>query len=268
RACNTIGCAAPVAGATGTTVLLIPGAPGAVSVPTTSTTGSYTIGWTAGSGSISSYEVYESTSSSFASQTSVYTGTGTSAPISGRGDGTYYYRARACNASGCSGYTAGANGIVVTVPPGTPATISAPTSSATGAYTVSWTAGTGTITSFEVYESTSSTFTTQTSVYTGTGTSTPVSGKGNGTYYYRVRACNAIGCSGYRATTGTAVLLPPGAPGAVNVPTSSTTGSYTISWTAGSGTITSYELYESTSSSFATQTSVYTGTGTSTPISG
>src|SRR6185436_6858255 len=185
RACNTIGCAAPVAGATGTTVLLIPGAPGAVSVPTTSTTGSYTIGWTAGSGSISSYEVYESTSSSFASQTSVYTGTGTSTPISGRGDGTYYYRARACNASGCSGYTAGATGIVVLAPPGAPASVTAPTSSTTGAYSVSWTAGTGTITSFEAYESTSATFTTQTSIYTGTGTTTPLTGRTNGTYYYR-----------------------------------------------------------------------------------
>ena len=52
-----------------------------------------------------------------------------------------------------------------------------------------------------------------------------------------------------QVTSGT----PAGVPATITVPSSSTSGSYTISWGAASGTVTAYQLYESTNSSFSGQ---------------
>lgn len=61
----------------------------------------------------------------------------------------------------------------------------------------------------------------------------------------------------------------PNQPASLTVPSSSTSGSYVISWTAPtSGTVDVYELYESTSSSFSSQTRIYSGTGLSKTVSG
>jgi len=73
-------------------------------------------------------------------------------------------------------------------PPGPAASISVPTNSTTGSYNISWTAGTGTITRYDLYEATASNFSGETVIYSGTGTSKAISGKANGAYYYRVRA--------------------------------------------------------------------------------
>lgn len=94
--------------------------------------------------------------------------------------------------------------------PSVPPSITVPSTS-TGSYTISWVASTsGIVTAYELYESTSSSFSPQSLVYSGTGTSFPAS-KPNGTYYYRVRACNASLCSGYRAgSNAVTVTVPPG----------------------------------------------------------
>jgi YD repeat-containing protein len=80
------------------TRLIAPGAPASISVPPNSTTGSYTISWGTASGTVTGYELYEATNSSFSGQTVAYSGTALSVPLSGRGNGTYYYRVRACDA--------------------------------------------------------------------------------------------------------------------------------------------------------------------------
>jgi YD repeat-containing protein len=95
-----------------------PSTPPWITVPSTST-GSYTISWGAStSGIVTAYELYESTSAAFAAQSLAYNGTGTSLPVSSKPNGTYYYRARACNAATCSGYIAGANPVTVQIPSG------------------------------------------------------------------------------------------------------------------------------------------------------
>lgn len=96
--------------------ITVPGVPSSISVPSSSSTGSFTVSWGAASGTVSSYELYEATNSSFSGQVLAYSGAGTSHAVSGKGPGTYYYRVRACNGSGCSAYRAGANGTTVTSP--------------------------------------------------------------------------------------------------------------------------------------------------------
>lgn len=98
----------------------LPGVPSSITVPSGSTSGSYTISWGAAAGAVTSYQLYEATSTSFSGQQLVHAGTGRSAAISGRGNGTYYYRVRACFDTECSAYRTGSNGVTVTLaaPPG------------------------------------------------------------------------------------------------------------------------------------------------------
>ncbi|MGH7447564.1 MAG: fibronectin type III domain-containing protein, partial [Longimicrobiales bacterium] len=241
-----------------------------ISVPGSSITGSYTISWGASTGTVTAYELYQATNASFSGQTRVYSGTGTSTALSGRGNGVYYYRVRACSTSAaCSGYRTGANAVTVTRPPGAPASISVPAGSISGSYTISWGTSTGNVTAYQLYEATNSSFTGAVLAYSGTGTSRAISGKGNGTYYYRVRACNTTAaCSAYRTgANATSVTLPPSVPGAASVlSVYNNTGSYTISWGASSGNVTAYELLENVL--YGSETLLYSGTAISTSVSG
>jgi YD repeat-containing protein len=88
-------------------------------VPQTSTTGNYSLSWSGG-GTVASYELYESTSSSFSTQTRVYQGSGTNVSISGHGAGSFYYRVRGCTGSACTTYRNGNNHIVVSLAPPAP----------------------------------------------------------------------------------------------------------------------------------------------------
>src|SRR5688572_2789291 len=241
-----------------------PGIPASITVPTSSTTGSYTVNWAEASGTVTAYELYEATNAGFSGQVLVHSDAAPSKAISGKGNGSYYYRVRACNGSACGGYRTGGNPTVVTLPPGVPASISVPSGSTTGAYAIGWGTSLGNVTAYQLYEATNSGFTGQVQVYSGTGTSKAISGKGNGSYYYRVRACNGSVCGGYR-TGGNpvSVTLPPGIPASISVPTSSSTGVYTINWGTSLGNVTAYQLYEATNSSFTGQVQVYSGTATS-----
>lgn len=238
-----------------------PGVPASITVPATSTSGNYTVTWTAATGTVTAYELYEATNPGFSGESLVHSGSALSKAISGKGSGTYYYRVRACNASACGGYRTGSNPTTVT-PPGIPASISVPSSSSTGAYTISWGTATGTVTAYQLYEATTSGFSGQVQVYSGTGTSRAISGKSNGSYYYRVRACNGSLCGGYRTGANPTVvtLAPPAAPASITGPSMNTTGNFSISWASSAGA-SRYELWESVFSGPFSK--VYDGANTS-----
>ncbi len=172
-----------------------PGIPASITVPSSSSTGSYTISWGAASGTITAYGLFEATNSGFTGETLAYSGTALSKAISGKGNGTYYYRVRACYASMCSAYRTGANPTVVSLGvPAAPATISGPLMNTTGNYSISWSSSTG-ATRYELWESVFGGAFSK--VYDGTATFKSFSNKPNGEYEYGAKACNAAGCSGY-----------------------------------------------------------------------
>ena len=96
-----------------TVPLPIPPEPGPISGDAASSTGSYTLNWRSSTGA-TSYELQEQLNGG--SWSSAYTGTSTSHTLSGQTDGTYGYRVKACNASGCSDWTA-TKTVTVTLPP-------------------------------------------------------------------------------------------------------------------------------------------------------
>ena len=118
-------------------------------------------------------------------------------------------------------------------------TLSVPASNANGSYTVSWST-TGGSTSYTLQEQVNGGG--WSTAYTGGSTSMALTGKGDGSYGYRVEACNVAGCGGWSATATVSVLLLPSAPASLSVPASSS-GSVAVSWPAAS-TATSYTLQQ------------------------
>lgn len=158
---------------------------------------------------------------------------------------THSYRVRASNGAGYSGYSNIATATTQTAPqapaaPGQPS-VSEPTSSS---LRVTWNA-VGGATSYRLLAANTSAG-PYAEVATGTYTTvvdTPLDG--GTTYYYRVRACNAAGCSGDSPTASG--LTRPEVPSAPTV-SDATTTTQRISWSSVEGA-TSYRVYRASSSS-------------------
>lgn len=210
-----------------------------LSVPAASYTGSATVSWTASS-PVTSYTLQQS-SNGGSTWATVYSGTATSAALTGLADGSYTYHVQACNDTAgnsvCTAWEAG-SALVVTLPPTSAPGLSVPASSTNGSYTVSW-SGVATATSYTLQESVNGGG--WSTVQSNGNGSWSTSGRGNGSYGYRVQACNVGGCGPWSGTGTTTVLLPPASAPALTVPGSSATGSYTVSW-GGVATATSYTL--------------------------
>jgi uncharacterized protein (UPF0333 family) len=245
-----------------------PARPGSISYPSSNTTGSFTVSW-AGVTEATSYVLERSTSSTFSLASQVYTGSATSFTQTSLGSGTYYYRVRTVNSCGTSSWRTGPE-ITVTIcdAPSRPGSISYPTTNETGSFTVSWAAASG-ANSYVLERSISSTFSLASQVYTGSATSFTQTSLGSGTYYYRVRAVNSCGTSSWRTGPEITVTIcdAPSTPGSISYPSSNSTGSFTVNWSAANGA-TSYVLERSTSSTFSPTTQVYSGSATSFSQSG
>jgi len=235
-ACNTSGCSAYNT-SSAVTVTIPPSSAPTLSVPAgTNVTGSYSVSWTAISGA-TSYTLQEQLNGG--SWSASYSGSLTSQGYSGKGNGTYGYQVQACNAGGCSGWSA-TQSITVFLPPPAPASITAPATSS-GSLTVSW-AGASTATSYTLQHQKDGS--AWSSLYSGSATSEVVTETATGSYAYRVAACNTSGCSAYNTSSAVTVTIPPSSAPTLSVPAgTNVTGSYSVSWTAISGA-TSYTLQE------------------------
>ena len=97
------------------------GAPASITVPSSDVDGDYTVSWDASSTSGVTYELEEATDATFATDLrTAYSGSGTSASITGRGDGvTCYYRVKATRSGYIdSSWQTGENGCYVGFHPG------------------------------------------------------------------------------------------------------------------------------------------------------
>lgn len=153
--------------------------------------------------------------------------------------GSYSYRISACNAAGCGPQSA----VVITQviqPPASAPVLSVPFQSLDGTYPISW-SSVGSATSYRLEENANSNGWTQ--ILESESVTTTLVGKGYGGYSYRVRACNAAGCSPYSSAAAITVILIPTQAPTLTMPSASNNGSYTISWTA-LGCVIEYRLEE------------------------
>ena len=262
-------------------------APVATSAPTATlvTPNSLTLNWTAPTtgGAIASYTVQSATNTGFTSglvTTALISNTATSYNVTGLAPSTtYYFRVIAVNATSTATSSALTQATAIAVP-GVTGTPTATAITATG-LTLNWSAPTtgGTVANYTVQYATNSSFTGATSSAAVTSTTYNVSGLTAGTtYWFRVVANNAsasTNSSSVSATTMTAVAqaaalatLP--APATVTGLSGVTTDrviSAGMNWSAVSGA-TSYNVRYSTSSTFATSTTVTATSGSQIAFTG
>jgi hypothetical protein len=240
-----------------TTYGVLPTMPATLTVPASSNNGSATLSWSAAT--LATRYVVQQSSNGGGSWTGVYNSAGTSAAVASLADGSYVFQVQACNTYGCSAWQAGGATLVVTHLPTTAPTVSVPANSSNGSYTVSWSGVAGQV-SYTLQEQVNGGG--WSTVQTNGMTSWSTSGRSNGTYGYRVQACNVGGCGPWSATGTTTVLLPPPSPASISVPATSS-ASIAISWAA-SATATTYGLDQSVNGGGWAQ--VYANSATSTSL--
>ena len=198
--------------------------------------------WNAVSGA-TSYRVFRSESRG-TGYSLLGTTTATSYTNTGAAVGkTYYYRVKAVNSVGTSGYSNIVSGKAKTAAPAAPSVTAG--NSSTGKPQLTWKAVSGAV-KYEVYRSTR-----QNSGYSLLGTTTSTSYVNTGastgtTYYYRVKAVNRNGmASGYsNIVSCKAKAAAPAAPSVTAG--NSSTGKPRLTWKAVSGAV-SYRIYRSES---------------------
>jgi hypothetical protein len=239
QSCNASGCGSASNPVTVTVNHIA--APSLSASSVNSTSGTFSLNWNTVTNA-TSYKLYQG-------GTLVYNSTGTSWSSNNLPNGTYTYKVYGCNGSTCGFVSNQVTVTVLHIPPAPTLSASASTST-NGSFSLSWNT-TAAASSYNLYQN-------GTSVYDSTGTSWSASGLGNGSYTYTVDACNASGCSASNAVTVTVVLMPTSS--TLSGPQSSTTGTFTLSWTAESHS-TRYQLNQSLNGGSAT--AVYNSTGLS-----
>ena len=251
-------------------VLRPPGVPASITSPSTDNNGIFTVSWGTASGTITKYELYQQKNAG--DWTLKHSGTARSKAISGLSDGSYIYRVRACETknsfTACSAYrTAGAT--TVANKPGTPASITTPSTDNNGAFTVSWGTASGSVDKYQLYKQTNGG--SWVSVYNGTSKSKAISGLADSSYKFRVRACNTYStytaCGSYRTSGTTTVANKPGTPASIATPSMDANGAFTVTWGASSGNVDKYQLYQQENGG-SWGGNIYSGTSRSKSVSG
>ena len=248
RACNAGGCSAYSSMASASTPTAAPSVPGTLTA-TPASASQINLSWTASTGTVDSYGIRRrSGPGMYSDLTSVSGATLTYSDMGLSASTQYEYQVRACNTGGCSQYgsPASATTLALPAPPAAPTGLT-PTVVSSSQIDLSWTASAGTVDSYKVERSTTSGsgFTEIASVSGTTYQSTALTAATQ--YYYRVRACNAGGCSAYTSeASATTQAAPPAVP---SVP-----GSFTatagpllslridLAWAASTGTVVDYKI--------------------------
>jgi len=209
-----------------------------------------------------SYTLEEDDNMSFSSPITVYNGSSSQASITGRDDGTWYYRAAAVrtNAALISEWSS-----VSSVKVG----LSAPTidpinNAGSDTYTVTWSAVDGAL-AYRLQESESEDFADATTHDVGAHISYTVVGQDGGIWYYRVQATTSVIDSNWSAIQSVRVVPPP--PQLYSIVAGSDPDAYTLTWSTSTGA-TAYRLLESTNVAFTDVITRYIGAGISYTMTG
>jgi hypothetical protein len=167
----------------------------------------YTVSWSAVSGA-SSYTLEEDDNPAFSSPETVYSDSGTSTDITDQGLGEYYYRVKASNIAGDSDWSNSEAVTVTVIPPAAPVLDPISNPDGDGNYTVSWSTVSG-ATSYTLEEDDNPAFSSPEPRCSGPDTSCPITNQEPGEYYYRVKASNIAGDSGWSNSVSVTVTQPP-----------------------------------------------------------
>jgi hypothetical protein len=258
-------------------------------VPGVSSSGTFTITWGLAAGNATDYELDEDTNANFTSPVQLYQGPNQTFTVTGRPDGTYYYRVRGINTTyNTTGtylicdHPHVVDSTLASVPPApqAPGSVTVPTNSSSGLIPVSWPAVSG-VNGYDLWASQQD-IRSLAPPYWGpfgsiaaglTQTSYTHTGIDWNEYRFRVRTFIPVASytlySPWSVNSGNCLvrIFTPSPPAFLNVPATSTTGSYTLTWGTGAGSA-SYELEEDISGTFSNPTLIYQGTALSFNVTG
>ncbi len=224
--------------------------------------GSYLVHWQPPSGAVPDVTVYvlqEDDNPGFSHPTEVYRDIFRLVEIADHSPGTYYYRVKAINPD-CSTEWSNVRSVVICgLAP--PVLYPIDNTDCDGAYEVSWSSVSG-ATSYVLEEDDNDSFASPIELYSGSDTSTTVNGRSPGTYYYRVKACDAGRCSDWSNIEWTRVWPIPAAPTLDAIDNPDCGDDYIVAWSSVADA-TGYELQEDDDPTFSSPITVYQGPNTS-----
>lgn len=238
RACNPGGCSPYSAVASATTAETDPpAAPSSLMATLDGTAASVELAWTDNSTDETSFRIQRSVDGgTFVERATVGANTTVFTDTEITDDNVYTYRVEACSAVGCSGFS---NEASVTTRPVAPSSLGAAVVTA-GQVDLSWVDNSDTETEFEIQRSADGgAFTVlQTAAADATGASDNTTVEDT-EYVYRVRACNATGCSAFSGEV--TAITPPSPPSGLTA-TPSSDSRIDLVWTDNSDTETGFEI--------------------------
>lgn len=237
--------------------------PGAISFNPNPNGGDFTVSW----GSVAAATSYSlQQRPAIGSWENVYTGSSTSVPVSSLAAGGYFYRAQACVSSDCGDWTTSTE---LYVWPAIPS-ITVPTGTFNGPYTVTWTTSADSMGGYTLQESLNGG--AWISIQAGLDTSVSRPGNVTGSYTYRVEVSDEFGYTGgwsaisAPVTVNTSYGVTPTPAPEYSVPAVNNTGTQTISWTP-STPVTTYTLQENAAQGIPYWITVFSGAGASATLS-
>lgn len=250
EACNTGGCSAFSSTVQATTLPDPPGAPsGLQAEPVDGSPTTIDLQWTASTGTVTEYRIERRLGAAgefvdrdiVAGTTLSYRDTGLTAATQ------YVYRVEACNSGGCSStFSNEASATTNPNPPGTPADLEvSAVDSSSSAIDLTWMAPTGVVDEYEIERRTATgSFTPVTAVPDGTLTHEDTGLTASTQYFYRVRACNAGGCSSYGDEASASTH--PTAPGTPSIlaaaPVTGSSSAIDLVWSPAVGAVIEYRI--------------------------
>ena len=168
------------------TVYGVTAAPATITVPAGSSTGDYTVSWSASANATATY-VLEESLDNFATVAATYPTAATSIAFTAKADGLYYYRVTALDPPNAASTTVTAANACTVTHIAAPAWILVPAASTNGIYSVTWGAS-PTIGATYILEESINGFTSVAASYPTTLLTQAFTGKTSATYSYRVRA--------------------------------------------------------------------------------
>ena len=232
----------------------VPEAPVLAPIDNSDGDGAYQVDWSDSTGTIA-YTLEEDDNSSFSSPAVRYHGPESKLDVTMQPLGTRYYRARASNPTGDSGWSNVEQVTVTIVPPDTPALAPIDNADGDGDYWVMWGEVPTGIT-YTLEEDDHTAFTSPVERYAGPDTQLHIEGQTAGLWFYRVRAAGAGGESPWSNIESAGVL--PEAPQLAPIGNADGDGQYLVDWSDVVGALF-YSLQEDDNPGFSTPVTRYSG---------
>jgi hypothetical protein len=247
--------------------VLPPSAPTLYAISNPDGDGNYLVDWSNVSEAMG-YTLQEDDNPTFSSPTTRYSGSDSQWTASGQAAGTWYYRVRASNAGGDSPWS-GVQSVTVdpVEPPPAPTLYAIDNADGDGDYVVDW-SHEGSATGYTLQEDDNAAFSSPTTRYSGSDSQWTTSDHAAGTWYYRVRASNAVGDSPW-SNAESATVTPPTLPTPTLyvIDNADRDGDYMVDWSDVSGA-TRYLLQEDDSPAFDSPTVRYNSSNSEWAASG